>query len=241
MSIVNLFKDRRARHYRGPEQRQLWSRVWCKHIFFTSFGLKFPLSWVTLNSKPYPEMGNFELRSYPKGWEVWPHIRPNICFWLIKVPTLSRSPPAPLLGHNIDSCITHKPAVKFLELNPNLVCLRRRQARITRKKDAVPTASAITPHTGDCELLLMSAEAGSESDVATRVNPFSTEEAFPTNKQETKVTAELAFEATNARKRHVKRTPAKKPEISQKQRKIRLCVKIIPCLKTSHRPNRVTE
>ena len=45
----------------------------------------------------------------------------------------------------------------------------------------------------------MSAEAGSESDVATR-NPFSTEEALLTNNQETKVTAELAFEATNTKK-----------------------------------------
>ena len=86
-----------------------------------------------------------------------------------------------------------------MELNPSLACLRRRQARITRKKDAAPTMSAITPHTGDCELLLMSAEAGSESDVATR-NPFSTEEALLTNNQETKVTAELAFEATNTKK-----------------------------------------
>ena len=102
MSIVNLFKERRARHYRGPEQHQLWSRVWCKHIFFTLFGLKFPLWWVTLNSKPYSEMGNFELQSYPMGWEVWPQI---FVFDWSKFPTLSRSPPAPLLGHNIDSCM----------------------------------------------------------------------------------------------------------------------------------------
>ena len=69
-------------------------------------------------------------------------------------------------------------------------------------------------------MLLTSAEAGSESDVATRVNPFSTEEAILTNNQETEVTAELVFEATNTRKRHVKRTPAKKPEISQNKGKL---------------------
>ena len=39
----------------------------CKHIFFSSDGLKFSVWWVTVNSKPFPKVGNFELKSYPKG------------------------------------------------------------------------------------------------------------------------------------------------------------------------------
>ena len=55
------------------------------HII-TSVRLKFPLWWVTLNLKPYPKVGTFELKSYLKGWKVWPH---DICFW-------SKSPPYPM-------------------------------------------------------------------------------------------------------------------------------------------------
>ena len=55
------------------------------HII-TSVRLKFPLWWVTLNLKPYPKVGTFELKSYLKGWKVWPH---DIFFW-------SKSPPYPM-------------------------------------------------------------------------------------------------------------------------------------------------
>ena len=74
-SLLNIFKESRTCHYRGPEQCKLWKRLLkCKHVYFISVGLKFPLGWLTLNSKPYAEVANFELKSYPKGWEVWPQI-----------------------------------------------------------------------------------------------------------------------------------------------------------------------
>ena len=86
-SILNIFKESRIRHYRGPEQRELWKRlVKCKHIFFTSVRLKFLLCWVTLiprwrtlNWNHIPRVGKFD---------------PQFLF-LIKVPTLFRAPPPP--------------------------------------------------------------------------------------------------------------------------------------------------
>ena len=107
-SILNIFKESRTCHYHGPDQRELWKRlVKCKHIFFTSVGLKFPLWWVTLNSKPDPRVGTFELKSYPKGWEVLPQIfdfdqSPHPIPW---------SPP---LGYNIDCCIRHDTTLQHL-------------------------------------------------------------------------------------------------------------------------------
>ena len=100
--LLSIFKESRARHYRGLVQCELWKRlVKCKHIFFTSVGLKFPLWWVTWNSKHYPEEGNLEWKSYPNGWEV--------CFWSKYQPYPVVAPPPtppPPLGYKIDSCIT---------------------------------------------------------------------------------------------------------------------------------------
>ena len=48
-------------------------------------------------------VGNFELKSYPKSWEVWP---PIFVFDQSPHPIPCPPPPHPLpLGHNIDSCI----------------------------------------------------------------------------------------------------------------------------------------
>ena len=101
--LLNKFYKQRAElpHCLSMEQHNLRSLEKCKYIFFTSDGLKFSVWWVTLTSKPLPRVGNFELKSYPKGEEVWLQIfvsdlSPHPIPW---------TPP----GHNIDSCINHTP------------------------------------------------------------------------------------------------------------------------------------
>lgn len=51
------------------DQEKSLVKIPCKHILFTSDGLKFLVWWVTLNSKPFPKVavGNFKLKSYRKG------------------------------------------------------------------------------------------------------------------------------------------------------------------------------
>ena len=70
MSIVNLFKESRARLYRGPEQRGLLiPGIIQAHILYLS-RIEISALVGNLDSKRYPEVGNFELKSYRKGWEV---------------------------------------------------------------------------------------------------------------------------------------------------------------------------
>ena len=108
---IKIFYIKRAEppHCLSLEQHDQWkSLVKCKHIFFTSDGLKFSVWWVTLNSKPFPKVRNFEY------WNLIPRVRKfdSKFLFLIKVPTLSRGSPSPL-RHNIDSCIIQLRYVAF--------------------------------------------------------------------------------------------------------------------------------
>ena len=68
--LVHKFFIKRAEPSRclSLEQPDQWKSCQIPVKFFTSYGLKFLVWWQTLNSwKPYPKVGNFELKSYPKG------------------------------------------------------------------------------------------------------------------------------------------------------------------------------
>ena len=66
------------------------------HILYLS-----PIEISSLVDNFQLKVGKFELKSYPKSWEVWLQIfifdqSPHPIPW---------SPPPPPLGHNFDSCI----------------------------------------------------------------------------------------------------------------------------------------
>ena len=99
MSILFFFKENKACHNHRPEQYELWKRlVKCKHII---------ILYLSRMEIPTLVVGNFELKSYPKGWEVWPQI---FVFDLSphRIPCILAPPlPSPTLphGHNIERCI----------------------------------------------------------------------------------------------------------------------------------------